>query len=489
MLSYKVLPLMPSVRAFIVPKSGRAGYTAVRFRHVYAKSRSKDEAALGLREIERLTFKLKDIKRVIDKLRDVAKGPLTVKTKWRRFNESKDVRIVDHNKIYAYSPKAEGYVQIPNIWLRDNCQCKSCVHEETKQRLLDTWQIPKDLSIKNITKVSNRMKIKSATHYQLKCIDGVKIEWSDGHQTSFSNEFLARSALENPGLIRQGVTDIHLWGSSIKNLEPIVQYLEVMDAKSSDGMREWLRKIRTYGFCYVDNTPTAEATEKLLERIAFIRLTHYGGFYDFTADLASKDTAYTSIALDAHTDNTYFNDPAGLQAFHLLSHTEGSGGESLLVDGFKCAKDLQNEDPEAYQILSTVNVHGHASGNEGISIQPWRGFPVLNHDPTTGALVQVRWNSNDRAAIELPVEDVEKWYKAAAKWVEIVRRPENEYWKQLTPGRVLVFDNWRVMHGRAAFTGKRRIAGAYINRDDWISKFKMLHFGKEEVLEAIPIGL
>jgi trimethyllysine dioxygenase len=138
-----------------------------------------------------------------------------------------------------------------------------------------------------------------------------------------------------------------------------------------------------------------------------------GGFYDFTADLASKDTAYTSIALDAHTDNTYFSDPAGLQAFHLLSHTEGEGGASLLVDGFKAAQDLANQDPEAYNLLSTVNVHAHASGNDGISIQPYRAFPVLLHDPYIHHLVQVRWNSSDRAAIDMPLEEVQKWYDAA----------------------------------------------------------------------------
>jgi trimethyllysine dioxygenase len=138
-----------------------------------------------------------------------------------------------------------------------------------------------------------------------------------------------------------------------------------------------------------------------------------GGFYDFTADLASADTAYTNIALDAHTDTTYFSDPAGLQAFHLLSHTEGSGGSSLLVDGFRAAVDLKAQDPAAYELLSTVNVHAHASGNDGVSIMPYRGFPVLQHNKD-GALVQVRWNSSDRAAIDLPLEEVQMWYDAAA---------------------------------------------------------------------------
>lgn len=246
---------------------------------------------------------------------------------------------------------------------------------------------------------------------------------------------------------------------------------------------------RQYGFCYVDSTPaTPAATEALLQRIAFIRETHYGGFYDFTADLASQDTAYTNIALEAHTDNTYFSDPAGLQAFHLLSHTEGTGGASLLVDGFRAAHRLAREDPQAYNLLSTVNVHAHASGNEGISIQPYRGFPVFDHDPATGDLLRVRWNSSDRAGVEMPVEETGQWYAAARKFDALLKASESEYWEQLRPGRVLIFDNWRVLHGRSEFTGKRRIAGGYINRDDWISKLKMAEFGQERVLASLASG-
>ncbi|KAL1610439.1 hypothetical protein SLS60_002107 [Paraconiothyrium brasiliense] len=243
------------------------------------------------------------------------------------------------------------------------------------------------------------------------------------------------------------------------------------------------------GFCYITEVhPTPEATEALLKRIAFIRETHYGGFYDFTADLAKADTAYTNIALGAHTDNTYFTDPAGLQAFHLLSHTDGEGGTSLLVDGFKAAEDLLKEDKEAYNLLATVNVHAHASGNDGISIQPYRGFPVLEHDVETGALLRVRWNVADRSSIELPLSEVGKWYAAARKFDAILKRKQNEYWEQLKPGTVLVFDNWRVLHGRSSFTGKRRICGGYVNRDDWISRFKMLHFGRQTVLGKLASG-
>jgi trimethyllysine dioxygenase len=168
-------------------------------------------------------------------------------------------------------------------------------------------------------------------------------------------------------------------------------------------------------------------------RIAFIRHTHYGtaslvfdltaliattgGFYDFTSDLAKGDTAYTQLGIGPHTDNTYFTDPAGLQMFHLLSHTDGAepaeGGASQLVDGFGAAAALHAADPGAYETLATVPVAAHASGGDELSVQPAAAMPVLVHDAQAGFLVQVRWNTADRAAVDAPMEEIGRWYDAA----------------------------------------------------------------------------
>lgn len=190
------------------------------------------------------------------------------------------------------------------------------------------------------------------------------------------------------------------------------------------------------------NTPaTPEASEKLLETIGPIRNTHYGGFYDFVPDLALADTAYTNLALAAHTDTTYFTEPAGLQAFHLLSHTpppnqrpeEALGGQSLLVDGFHAASLLKQESPEHYETLRQVQVPWHASGNQGVAIAPDRAYSVIEVD---SSLRRIRWNNDDRGVIPLDV-DVNAWYKAARKWNEILTRKDSEYWFQLAPGRML----------------------------------------------------
>ncbi|KAL2866739.1 proteasome regulatory particle base subunit RPT5 [Aspergillus lucknowensis] len=229
-----------------------------------------------------------------------------------------------------------------------------------------------------------------------------------------------------------------------------------------------------------------KSTEALLSRIAFIRRTHYGGFWDFTADLTFKDTAYTSEFLGAHTDNTYFTDPARLQLFHLLSHEGGSGGASLLVDGFRAAKILQKENRFHLDTLARWRQPYHASGNEAISIQPLKQYPALSVHWPLNYLHQIRWNNYDRAPKwDWTVDEQETWYEAAKHFNEILHRPSMEIWTQLEPGTALIFDNWRMLHGRSEFTGKRRMCGGYINSDDFLSRYRLLKYGRETDLDDL----
>jgi len=85
----------------------------------------------------------------------------------------------------------------------------------------------------------------------------------------------------------------------------------------------------------------------------------------------------------------------------------------------------------------------HSSGNEGISIIPNTVHAVLDAEYEPGRedlrLHSVRWNRYDRTTytfLKLP-SILERWYDAARKWNEILKRPENEYWEQLRPGRPL----------------------------------------------------
>lgn len=151
-----------------------------------------------------------------------------------------------------------------------------------------------------------------------------------------------------------------------------------------------------------------------------------------------KDTAYTSDSLGVHTDNTYFSDPARLQLFHLLSHTGGEGGESLLADGFRAAKVLLAEDEANVKTLIDVPQPWHSSGNDDVCIQPYQLFPVFERDELSGILQRIRWNNYDRAVkVDWEPHVAEKWYGAARHWNSILGREDIEIKMQLEPGTAL----------------------------------------------------
>ncbi|CAF0769215.1 unnamed protein product [Adineta steineri] len=356
-----------------------------------------------------------------------------------------------------------------NIWLRDHCQCEQCLHPLTKQRLLNTFEIPSD--------------IKSAAIEQSK--DGLTIHWNHPTHTSFYPWSWLQRHSYNPRFQKTFLPKKQLWNHEIQQNLPVIEYDTVM--KSDDGVAEWTSKIEKYGFCFIDGIPiNPESTEKLLCRIAFIRTTHYGGFWDFTSNLAKADLAYTGLKIGAHTDTTYFTDPAGLQLFHLLEFN-GEGGKSLLVDGFRAAQILCEEDPNAYRILSHIPIPSHSSGNKETFIQPSMPRSIFTHDNSTGQLQQIRWNNEDRSIMDQwsDPDDVTLFYDAIRKWNEILTRKDGEIWEQLRPGRAVIFDNWRVLHGRSAFTGHRRMCGGYINRDDYVSRLRLTNLGRERLLEIL----
>ena len=55
-----------------------------------------------------------------------------------------------------------------------------------------------------------------------------------------------------------------------------------------------------------------------------------------------------------------------------------------------------------------------------------------------------------------------------------MKRADSEYFVQLGPGTAVLFNNHRVLHGRSAFTGERRLCGAYVGYDEYRSKLAVL---------------
>ncbi|XP_077141554.1 trimethyllysine dioxygenase, mitochondrial [Ranitomeya variabilis] len=344
------------------------------------------------------------------------------------------------------------------VWLRDHCRSASCYNTKTNQRSLDTASIELDIK-------PAQVRVDETTLY---------LTWPDGHMTRYSLEWLSQHSYE--GQKQQLVQPRVLWNEKIYREAnvPAVSYSAFLE--TNEGLRDFLQNFLLYGIAFVDDVPaTREDTERVAERISHIRETIYGKMWDLTSDFSRGDTAYTKLALDRHTDTTYFQEPCGMQLFHCLRH-EGTGGRTLLVDGFFGAEQVRQHHPEEFEILSNIPLRHEYIENAGRSHNHMVGIgPVLNVYPWNKELYMMRYNNYDRAVINtVPYDLVRRWYSAHRTLTTELRKPENELWVKLKPGKVLFVDNWRVLHGRESFTGYRQLCGCYLTRDDVLNTARLL---------------
>jgi trimethyllysine dioxygenase len=351
---------------------------------------------------------------------------------------------------------------LPLLWLRDHCTAPESQHPETAQRIVDTFRIPADLSARSATLEDGGRTL--------------RVEWSgDGHISRFDARFLA-SLRPNPDVLPIARTT---WdGDRMASGVPQVACERFMAEDAA--LKQCLESLARYGLCFVEGVPgTPEATRAVATRIAYIRETIFGGYWDFTDNLEHKDTAYTSMAIGPHTDGTYSFDAPGYQMFHCLA-ADCTGGENMLIDGFRVAETIRHDDPAAYGMLTEIGVPGqYLDYSRGVHLMARR--PLFRLDDA-GELVQVSYNNLDRAPFALDPERHLAFYRALATFDRLCNDPGLQYRRRLLPGSVLLFDNWRVLHGRDAYTGYRRLAGVYFNKEDVESRLRFLRVQAGEAI-------
>ena len=379
----------------------------------------------------------------------------------------RDVRIEADSAAIAWTDGHQ--VTVPLLWLRDHCPCPKCLHPETRQRLSDTVAFDVALTARRISIAANAPEL--------------EIEWSGdvAHASSFDAAWLREATRLSPMPAPQP----YLWDDArLNGRVPHVAY-EALMAPGDSGervLKDWLEQIERFGFAFVEGVPaTPEATQAVARRPAYIRETIFGGYYDFTANMAHKDTAYTSMAIGPHTDGTYSFDAPGYQMFHCLG-LDCVGGDSVLVDGFEIAAIMRAEMPDLYRVLTEVEVTGQYIDHEkGIHLMAKR--PVFRLD-SSGRLVQVSFNHLDRAPLFLPAPELQAFYRAYGAFARLANDRRLQYRRRLEPGSLVLFDNWRLLHARDSYQGYRRLAGAYLNKEDVESRLRVLRLRERGLAAA-----
>ena len=238
------------------------------------------------------------------------------------------------------------------------------------------------------------------------------------------------------------------------------------------GLLEVMQAVNKFGFAMVTTAvPEDQTIVNLAQRFCPIRETNYGSINDMKVHNDQIVISYTDVALTAHCDEPYCYGALGIGFFHCMNSAIGQGGTSIFVDCFKIAEDLRSEDPEAFEILTTVPVQFMRDHPDE---QEYRAEGTLIAQDYFGNLNGVRYAERPLAPLDIPGYLVCEYYRAFGEFMRWIRDQKNEIRFKMNTADVIIFDNQRMTHGRTAFTGDRHLRTAYVERDFFHSKLRVL---------------
>ena len=355
----------------------------------------------------------------------------------------KNIKVLPGKLNIIFSNNTED--NFPNIWIRDHARDDESWDSRSNQRKIFTAKIDPELLIKKATLRDNG--------------NSIDILWSDLKKPiNYSSFFF----IENSSHLIKKVPNFKIWKKKDIQSDIFINFEKVI---SKEGFKIFLKKLHDYGFVVIKNCNTEmSSVEKIAKKIGYVRHSIFGGLWKFESNQDMADSAYTQEELRPHTDATYSNDAPGLQLL-LCCHYKATGGESIIVDGFKIAQKIKKDSKELYDILTEIEVTGQYMG-DGVFLESKRPIFKLNSNKE---LIQVSFNNYDRAPFRINEKKTLKFYQAIKKF-DLIANNEDYQWRHiLKPGELLIFNNWRVLHGRGSFKGERKISGCYINKEDFDS--------------------
>ncbi|MEM9748361.1 MAG: TauD/TfdA family dioxygenase [Actinomycetota bacterium] len=223
------------------------------------------------------------------------------------------------------------------------------------------------------------------------------------------------------------------------------------------------------GFVHLTGVPIDHAaTRGAIECFGGVRSSIFGDLWEFGNDGDLDDLASTPSEITPHTDGTYSHDAPGVLALHCHEY-EAEGGGNVLVDGVYLAERLRRESPDLHDVMRTVEVPGRYVGDDAHLVAR---RPPLRY--VGDRFEQISYNHHDRAPFWHPEPLMTRVFDGLAAIDRIAADPAAQFEVDLRPGDMILLDNWRILHGRRAFRGQRRMAGGYVNREDVESTWRRL---------------
>lgn len=346
--------------------------------------------------------------------------------------------------------------EFASLWLRDNSPVAR--DAQSGQRLADVADLPVDVRIRNVSASA----------------DTLRIEWSDeSPPTSFELKWLKAHA---PGAMRRAPElQVSRWleGATLDAKRDFA-WLRLGDLHADRPRRlAWMTRLVQEGIAFISEVPSQELA--ILQAVAPLGLvadTNYGRVFDVRSVAQPENLAYSDRGLGLHTDNPYRDPVPGFQALHCLVASP-DGGENVFADGFAIAEHLRETDLASFMTLTQTPVlfHYRSKDAELLSEKPLIQLSIR------GEIRAVHYNNRSIAPLQLEAESVGTFYAAYRRFAELLREPRFQMGTKLRDGDLVVFDNRRILHGRAGYSSARfarHLQGCYLTRDSVLSETALL---------------
>jgi gamma-butyrobetaine dioxygenase len=343
-------------------------------------------------------------------------------------------------------------IELPLVALRDRCRCPTCRHP-SGQRLVDPASLPADL-------------VATDVHVER---DTIRVTWMpESHESSYAISDLISSS-PPPGRAPT------LWDATSEHDLPTERYPTIVGNDSSGhlALLRWLQGVQRMGCGLLHDVPTVDGeVTRVAELFGHVRETNYGRWFDVRSVVDPSNLANTSLGLAAHTDNPYRDPVPTVQLLHCLEST-ATGGENMLVDGWRVASEVRELEPAGFDLLVRRSVtFRYRDGTADLSAHE----PLIELD-TEGMVNSVRFNPRSMQDPVMRSEELAAWYDAYLLFARLVADARFQIRFRLDPGDLFIVDNRRVLHGRTAYeptSGARHLQGCYADIDGLHSTVSML---------------
>lgn len=338
------------------------------------------------------------------------------------------------------------------LWLRERCTDATSIDLKTRQRLQDPSDFDPELRILAVSQPAAGI---------------FRVRFSDGHEGSFEAAAILAEAALAPA--SHDCPAPRLWDGKLGALPRARWSAEPVEGQ----LESWLESFLERGFVILEGVPAEPGMVlKVGAQFGFVRETNFGALFDVRSTPEATDLAYTSVALDPHTDNPYRTPVPGIQLLHCLVN-ETSGGLSTLVDGFAVAHALRASHREAFSVLTGTPVRfRYTDADTELTAS---AAPIALD--VTGELAAIHFSPRlDFVPLYAP-ERLEAYYRARRLFDAGLRAPDFEIRFLLAQGDLVMFDNTRLLHGRTGFDpaeGLRHLQGCYIDLDGPRSLYRVL---------------